>query len=49
MRRLGIREQLHVSGSRGEGGGEMNREAGLAGGEAIPQIGSLISRSEGGG
>ena len=38
-----------MSGSRGEGGGEMDREAGLAGGEAVPQVGSLISRPEGGG
>ena len=27
----------------------MDREAGLAGGEAIPQVGSLISRPAGGG
>ena len=38
-----------MSGSRGEGGGEMDREAGLAGGEAVPQVGSLISRPVGGG
>lgn len=49
MRRLGTTEQLCVSGSRGEGEGEMDREAGLAGGEAIPQVGSLISRPVGGG
>ena len=36
-----------MSGSRGEGGGEMDREAGLAGGEAVPQVGSLISRAGG--
>lgn len=34
--RLETTEQLRVTGSRGEGEGEMDREAGLAGGEAIP-------------
>lgn len=47
--RLETTEQLRVTGSRGEGEGEMDREAGLAGGEAIPQVGSLISRPAGGG
>ena len=36
-----------MSGSRGESEGDMDGEARLAGGEAIPQVGSLISRPAG--